>query len=142
MVVVTFAVIGLNVVYMIDEKPKTTHQLQRLQNVETLPVAAMLVDHYDDDWHQLWWVRVDGEVVIEKDGGNWWEARSRLKGKYRQYRNAPPSGPAIFPSTSTDSAIGSTADHTVLGGQPSNQDIVRLDRDGGRRAVSPVQSRR
>jgi PPOX class probable F420-dependent enzyme len=95
-VVVTFAVIGLNVVHMIDEKPKTTHQLQRLQNVETLPVAAMLVDHYDEDWHQLWWVRVDGEVVIEKDGGNWWEARSRLKGKYRQYRNAPPSGPAIF----------------------------------------------
>jgi hypothetical protein len=64
--------------------------------VETLPVAAMLVDHYDEDWHQLWWVRVDGEVVIEKDGGNWWEARSRLKGKYRQYRNTPPSGPAIF----------------------------------------------
>ena len=95
-VVVTFAVIGLNVVHMIDEKPKTTHQLQRLQNVETLPVAAMLVDHYDDDWHQLWWVRVGWEVVIEKDGGNWWEARSRLKGKYRQYRNAPPSGPAIF----------------------------------------------
>jgi PPOX class probable F420-dependent enzyme len=95
-VVVTFAMIGRNVVHMIDEKPKTTHQLQRLQNVETLPVATMLVDHYDEDWRQLWWVRVDGEVVIEKDGDNWWEARSRLKEKYRQYRNAPPSGPAIF----------------------------------------------
>ena len=29
-VVVTFTVIGLNVVHMIDEKPKTTHHLQRL----------------------------------------------------------------------------------------------------------------
>jgi len=95
-VVVTFAVIGLSVVHMVDEKPKTTHQLQRLQNVETLPVASLLVDYYEEDWNQLWWVRVDGEVTIEKDGGNWWEARSRLKGKYRQYRNTPPSGPAIF----------------------------------------------
>ena len=95
-VVVTFAVIGLSVVHMVDEKPKTTHQLQRLQNVETLPVASLLVDYYEEEWHQLWWVRVEGEVTIEKDGGNWWEARSRLKGKYRQYRNAPPSGPAIF----------------------------------------------
>ena len=95
-VVVTFAVIGLNVVHMIDEKPKTTMRLQRLQNVETLPVASLLVDHYEEEWNQLWWVRVDGEVSIEKDGGNWWEARSRLKGKYRQYRNTPPTGPAIF----------------------------------------------
>ncbi len=94
--VVTFAVIGFNVVHMIDEKPKTTRNLQRLQNVETLPIASMLVDHYDEDWKQLWWVRADGEVTIEKDGDLWWEARSRLKAKYRQYRNSPPTGPAIF----------------------------------------------
>ena len=96
LVVVTFAVIGFNVVHMIDEKPKTTRNLQRLQNVETLPIASMLVDHYDEDWKQLWWVRADGEVTIEKDGDLWWEARSRLKAKYRQYRNSPPTGPAIF----------------------------------------------
>ena len=95
-VAVTFVVIGLNVVHMIDEKPKTTHRLQRLRNVETTPTASLLVDHYDEDWASLWWVRVDGQVTVEKDTGNWWEARSRLKSKYRQYRNAPPSGPAIF----------------------------------------------
>jgi PPOX class probable F420-dependent enzyme len=95
-VAITFVVIGLNVVHMIDEKPKTTPRLQRLQNVETLPIASVLVDHYEEDWHRLWWVRADGEVTIEKDGDNWWEARSRLKAKYRQYRNSPPSGPAIF----------------------------------------------
>lgn len=96
LVVVTFAVIGFNVVHMIDEKPKTTRNLQRLQNVETLPIASMLVDRYDEDRKQLWWVRADGEVTIEKDGDLWWEARSRLKAKYRQYRNSPPTGPAIF----------------------------------------------
>ena len=95
-VAVTFVVIGLNVVHMIDEKPKTTPRLQRLLNVEATPSASLLVDHYEEDWASLWWVRVDGEVTVEKDTENWWEARARLKGKYRQYRNSPPSGPAIF----------------------------------------------
>jgi PPOX class probable F420-dependent enzyme len=95
-VAVTFVVIGLNVVHMIDEKPKITQRLQRLRNVEATPTASLLVDHYDEDWGALWWVRVDGEVTVEKDTGNWWEARARLKGKYRQYRNSPPTGPAIF----------------------------------------------
>jgi PPOX class probable F420-dependent enzyme len=95
-VAVTFVVIGLNVVHMIDEKPKTTPRLQRLINVQNNPTASLLVDHYDEDWAALWWVRVDGEVTVEKDTGNWWEAHTRLKGKYRQYRNHPPSGPAIF----------------------------------------------
>lgn len=95
-VAVTFVVIGLNVVHMIDEKPKTTQRLQRLRNVETTPTASLLADNYDEDWASLWWVRVDGEVTVEKDTENWWEARARLKGKYRQYRNSPPSGPAIF----------------------------------------------
>ena len=95
-VVVTFAMVGYHLVHMIDQKPKSTRYLQRLQNVETLPVASLLIDHYDEDWSALWWVRVDGEVGIEKDGDLWWAARSGLKEKYRQYRNAPPSGPAIF----------------------------------------------
>jgi PPOX class probable F420-dependent enzyme len=95
-VVVTFALVGDQLVHMIDQKPKSTRNLQRLQNVETLPVASLLVDHYDEDWSSLWWVRVDGEVGIEKDGDLWWTARSALQEKYRQYRHAPPSGPAIF----------------------------------------------
>ena len=95
-VVVTFAMVGDHLVHMIDQKPKTTSHLQRLQNVETLPIASLLVDHYDEDWSALWWVRVDGEVTIEKDGDLWWTARSSLKEKYRQYRYSPPSGPAIF----------------------------------------------
>lgn len=96
LVAVTFVVIGLNVVHMIDEKPKTTQHLQRLLNVEATPTASLLADHYEEDWTSLWWVRVDGEVTVEKDSENWWEARARLEGKYRQYLNSPPSGPAIF----------------------------------------------
>lgn len=95
-VVVTFALVGTYLVHMIDQKPKSTRRLQRLANVETLPVASLLVDHYDEDWSTLWWVRVDGEVGIEKDGDLWWAARAALKEKYRQYRNSPPGGPAIF----------------------------------------------
>jgi PPOX class probable F420-dependent enzyme len=95
-VVVTFAMVGDSLVHMIDQKPKSNRNLQRLQNVETFPLASLLVDHYDEDWSQLWWVRVDGKVGIEKDGDLWWEARSSLKEKYRQYRHSPPGGPAIF----------------------------------------------
>jgi PPOX class probable F420-dependent enzyme len=96
LVVVTFAMVDDHLVHMIDQKPKTTRNLQRLQNVETLPLASLLVDNYTEDWSGLWWVRVDGEIAIEKDGDRWWTARSSLKEKYRQYRYAPPSGPAIF----------------------------------------------
>lgn len=95
-VVVTFAMVGDHLVHMIDQKPKSTSHLQRLQNVETLPIASLLVDHYEEDWTTLWWVRVDGEVTIEKDGDMWWAARSSLKEKYRQYRYSPPAGPAIL----------------------------------------------
>ena len=95
-VAVTFAIVGSWVAHMIDQKPKSTKALQRLANVETYPRASILVDHYDEDWKTLWWVRIDGEVVIEKDGDVWWSARGALKEKYRQYRNSPPNGPAIF----------------------------------------------
>ena len=28
----------------------------------------MLVDHYDDDWTQLWWVRADGVAAVHHSG--------------------------------------------------------------------------
>lgn len=41
-------------------KPKTGVRLQRLRNLEADPRATLLVDHYDDDWTRLWWVRAHG----------------------------------------------------------------------------------
>jgi PPOX class probable F420-dependent enzyme len=92
---VTFAIVDRFVVHMVDYKPKTTTRLQRLKNIEAAPTASLLVDHYDEDWSNLWWVRVDGAVVVEADGDRWERARSALAAKYSRYREMPPNGPAI-----------------------------------------------
>lgn len=95
-VAVTFAVVDGWVAHMIDQKPKTTTRLQRLANVEANPEASLLVDHYDEDWARLWWVRIDGRVTVEESGRDWEAARSALAGKYSQYAASPPDGPAIL----------------------------------------------
>jgi PPOX class probable F420-dependent enzyme len=60
LVPVTFAVHGQTVYSAVDAKPKRATALKRLANVATNPAVALLVDHYDDDWDRLWWVRADG----------------------------------------------------------------------------------
>ena len=92
---VTFAFDGRTIVTAVDHKPKTTTSLQRLRNIEAHPVASVLVDHYDDDWSQLWWVRADGSARVVPDGPEWQEAVDRLTVKYPQYREDPPDGPVI-----------------------------------------------
>ena len=92
---VTFARVGGSIVTMIDHKPKTTLNLQRLANVGHHGRATILVDYYDDDWTQLWWVRVDGLAKIHTEGDAWEAARDALAAKYEQYRMQPPKGPSI-----------------------------------------------
>ncbi len=94
-VVVTFATIDGTVVTAIDEKPKTTHRLQRLVNLETNPAVSFLVDHYDDDWTHLWWVRIDGTATIHHADALRSLAVVALAAKYDQYEAEPPLGPVI-----------------------------------------------
>ena len=63
LVPVVFAVHGDVVYTAVDAKRKSTKKLRRLANIEGNPKVTMLVDHYDDDWAQLWWVRADGIAV-------------------------------------------------------------------------------
>lgn len=79
----------------VDHKPKTTHRLKRLRNVEANPDVAVLVDHYDDDWTRLWWIRIDGTARVIDSGPAFQEAIALLTGKYRHYADRPPPGPAI-----------------------------------------------
>src|SRR5690242_12554050 len=48
----------------VDAKRKSTQRLRRLANIEDNPRVSMLVDHYDEDWSHLWWVRADGTAEI------------------------------------------------------------------------------
>jgi PPOX class probable F420-dependent enzyme len=86
---------GDELVTAVDAKPKSTTALARLDNVRAHPQVALLVDHYDDDWSRLWWVRVDGvaRVVDVSD-----HHAAVLATKYEQYRETRPPGPAIVVS--------------------------------------------
>jgi PPOX class probable F420-dependent enzyme len=92
---VCFALVGDTIVSVVDSKPKRTPALQRLANVRARPDASLLVDHYDDDWTTLWWVRVDGSARVLDDGDAHRRAVSALVSKYPQYRDARPDGPVL-----------------------------------------------
>lgn len=59
--------------------------LQRLANVASEPRCSLLVDHYEDDWSSLWWVRADGEATA-------WIQRWRVS---HSAGGAPPPVPGV-----------------------------------------------
>ena len=95
LVVCCFALVGDRVWTAIDAKPKSGAPLQRLANVRAHPRASLLVDHYEEDWSRLWWVRVDGAAMVLDDGDERDRARAALVAKYEQYARSPPRGPVI-----------------------------------------------
>jgi PPOX class probable F420-dependent enzyme len=94
LVPVTFAVHEDVVVIAVDHKPKTTTNLRRLRNIAENDQVSMLVDHYDEDWRRLWWIRVDGTARILPAAARI-EPVEWLRAKYEQYRDRPPQGSVI-----------------------------------------------
>jgi PPOX class probable F420-dependent enzyme len=92
-VVCCFALVGDRVWTAIDAKPKSGARLQRLENVRANPRASLLVDHYEEDWDALWWVRVDGAAAVVEERDE--DAFAALTAKYSQYAASPPGGPLI-----------------------------------------------
>jgi PPOX class probable F420-dependent enzyme len=87
--------LAADVIYTaVDGKPKTTRDLRRLANVEANPRVAVLVDHYADDWTQLWWVRADGSARVV-DGDEAAGGVELLTARYPQYVEQPPPGPVL-----------------------------------------------
>ncbi|GLZ47317.1 PPOX class F420-dependent oxidoreductase [Actinomycetospora sp. NBRC 106375] len=95
LVPVVFAVEGDTVVMAVDAKPKRHRDLKRLRNIADNPAVSLLVDRYDDDWDQLWWVRADGTAAVTEADDVVARARAALGARYRQDRESPPEGPAI-----------------------------------------------
>lgn len=77
--------IGDVIVSGTDEKPKTTYALRRLRNISEQPAATLLVDHYEEDWERVWWVRVDGRGRVINDDAEREHAVAALRAKYPQY---------------------------------------------------------
>jgi PPOX class probable F420-dependent enzyme len=95
LVPVVFALQDEVVYTAVDAKPKTTQRLRRLANIERNPLVSLLVDHYADDWTQLWWVRVDGIAAIHHDGNALHAGHDLLRVKYAQYQSVPLKSPVI-----------------------------------------------
>jgi PPOX class probable F420-dependent enzyme len=79
----------------VDEKPKRSQQLKRVENIRSRPQVSVLVDHYEEDWTRLWWVRLDGTASVLDEGAEREHALVLLRAKYEQYRSEPPTGPVV-----------------------------------------------
>ncbi|GGF33409.1 TIGR03668 family PPOX class F420-dependent oxidoreductase [Williamsia phyllosphaerae] len=95
LVPVVFAVDGDTVYTAVDGKPKSGAPLRRLGNIAANPNVSLLVDHYDDDWNALWWVRVDGTAQVHHAGVTADRAYALLRAKYAQYETVSLDGPVI-----------------------------------------------
>ncbi|MDQ4143506.1 MAG: TIGR03668 family PPOX class F420-dependent oxidoreductase [Actinomycetota bacterium] len=113
---ITFALHEDMIVSAIDDKPKTTATLQRLRNIEAHPIVSIIIDHYDDDWSLLWWVRADGTARIVGQGTDREKAISWLAAKYAPYLERPPRGPVIVVAVDRwTSWSGGKGDHSEVG---------------------------
>ena len=92
---ISFAVDELTLYFAVDAKPKRTTNLKRLRNIAANHAVSVLVDHYEDDWERLWWVRLDGRARIVTDGAEVQRALNLLAGRYSQYRATAPAGPVV-----------------------------------------------
>jgi PPOX class probable F420-dependent enzyme len=93
---IVFVVVD-NVIYSaVDGKPKSGHRLRRLDNITANPRVSALVDHYADDWSQLWWSRADGTArILDQHSDEATIAVTELTSRYDYYRNQPPPGPVL-----------------------------------------------
>jgi PPOX class probable F420-dependent enzyme len=81
----------------IDHKPKTTRNLVRLHNIAAESRVCFLVDHYDDEWSALWWVRADADAtVLDGEDPRRAPALAALAAKYPQYQEFVPTGTVIW----------------------------------------------
>ena len=65
-----------------------------MRHLRSRPQAALLVDHYDDDWTRLAWVQLLGTVeIVPLDSAP--EAIEALASKYAPYAERTPPGPLL-----------------------------------------------
>jgi PPOX class probable F420-dependent enzyme len=90
-----FALDQETVYWAVDHKPKRSPRLRRLENIRVNPHAEAVVDHFDERWSRLWWVRASGRAREVEDPNERTHALESLAEKYPQYRDRPPDGPVV-----------------------------------------------
>ena len=95
LVPIVFALEGHTLYSAVDRKPKRSTRLRRIENARERPDVTVLVDHYDDDWGRLWWIRLRGRARVLDEGEEREHALELLQEKYPQYLEEPPDGPVL-----------------------------------------------
>jgi PPOX class probable F420-dependent enzyme len=95
LVPIVFALDGDTLYTAVDRKPKRSRTLRRIENARTRPDVTVLVDHYEDDWRRLWWIRLRGRARVLDEGDERTRALALLTEKYPQYRTEPQDGPVL-----------------------------------------------
>jgi PPOX class probable F420-dependent enzyme len=95
LVPIVFAIDGDTVYTRVDRKPKRSRTLRRIENARARPDVTILVDHYEDDWSQLWWIRLRGRARVLDSGEERDRALHLLAEKYQQYKDEPLEGPVL-----------------------------------------------
>jgi PPOX class probable F420-dependent enzyme len=101
LVPVCFAYDGKAFYTAVDQKPKrvSPERLVRLQNIRATSRVALLIDEYDEDWTQLWYVLIRGKAKLVPKSAHQERARAirKLKAKYPQYARGmlPDEAPII-----------------------------------------------
>lgn len=92
---ICFALDDQTLYFAVDAKPKRTTDLKRLRNISANPAVAILIDHYEEHWDKLWWVRLDGSARIVTEHDEIERALDMLAERYEQYRTNRPGGPVV-----------------------------------------------
>ena len=95
LVPIVFAVDGGILYSAVDRKPKRSRTLRRIENARARPEVTILVDHYEEDWRRLWWIRLRGRARVLDEGEEREHALALLSEKYPRYRTQPPDGPVL-----------------------------------------------
>ena len=95
LVPIVFALLGDTLYTAVDAKPKRSRVLRRIENARERPDVTVLVDHYEDDWARLWWVRLRGRARVLDGGDEAARALEALAAKYEQYRREAPGLPVL-----------------------------------------------
>jgi PPOX class probable F420-dependent enzyme len=95
LVPIVFALDGDTVYSAVDRKPKRSRTLRRIENARARPDVTVLVDHYEDDWSRLWWIRLRGRARVLDYGDEREHALALLAQKYPQYGVEPPDGAVV-----------------------------------------------
>ena len=95
---ICFAYDGQCFYSVLDRKPKRAAltMLKRVRNILSNPNAALVLDHYEEDWDRLWYVLVTGTAQLIQDGEEHQRAIRLLREKYPRYRDMDIDGNPVI----------------------------------------------